>query len=290
MLSWRLGVSAVLIPVLVLICIADYRAGDQGVYLLGLCLLLAARAAWEMAALLGNRIKVDFICVLPLTLIVVVAGWVPHWIMSERPLLLFAELGPPMLGFVFAVLCLFLKGAIRYREPGSSMETLGAEVLIVAYVGVLLTITAQLRWLGGYAALASLIIAAKSGDVGAYTLGRLFGRKKMVPRLSPGKTWMGALGALIGAGAASWAWFQFGAPNLFPKTSACDWYWSVLFGIIIGLVGLGGDLCESLIKRDVEQKDSAELLPGFGGLLDLLDSILYAGPVAYVLWIVLPLG
>jgi phosphatidate cytidylyltransferase len=54
-------------------------------------------------------------------------------------------------------------------------------------------------------------------------------------------------------------------------------------------VGLIGDLCESLVKRDVEKKDSATLLPGFGGLLDLLDSVLYAGPVAYLLWQVIPL-
>ncbi|MEQ9065714.1 MAG: phosphatidate cytidylyltransferase, partial [Gimesia chilikensis] len=71
--------------------------------------------------------------------------------------------------------------------------------------------------------------------------------------------------------------------------SAPAWYWSILFGAIIGVVGLVGDLCESLIKRDVGKKDSAELLPGFGGLLDLLDSPLYAGPVAFLLWKLLPL-
>jgi phosphatidate cytidylyltransferase len=64
----------------------------------------------------------------------------------------------------------------------------------------------------------------------------------------------------------------------------------VLYGIIMGLVGLIGDLCESLIKRDVGQKDSAPLFPGFGGLLDLLDSVIYAGPVAYLLWLTLPLA
>ena len=73
-----------------------------------------------------------------------------------------------------------------------------------------------------------------------------------------------------------------------------DWtppaaHWAILYGVAVGIVGLTGDLCESLIKRDVERKDSAALLPGFGGLLDLLDSVLYAGPVAYVLWLVLPL-
>jgi phosphatidate cytidylyltransferase len=155
-------------------------------------------------------------------------------------------------------------------------------------------VTAQLRWVAGtqagYLALGSLVIAAKSGDIGAYTLGRLFGRRKMVPRLSPGKTWMGGLGALLGAAAGSWAWLTWGTPLFNSAWQAPAWYWSVLYGAIIGVVGLIGDLCESLIKRDVGQKDSAALLPGFGGLLDLLDSVLYAGPVAYVLWLVLPLA
>ena len=63
----------------------------------------------------------------------------------------------------------------------------------------------------------------------------------------------------------------------------------MFYGVVLGVVGLVGDLCESLIKRDMGQKDAAALMPGFGGLLDLLDSILYTGPVAYVLWVVLPL-
>jgi len=111
----------------------------------------------------------------------------------------------------------------------------------------------------------------------------------MTPLLSPGKTWMGALGAVLGAALASWAWFC-SAPALFnPFWVPCPSAAALLFGAVIGVVGLIGDLCESLIKRDVGQKDSATLLPGFGGVLDLLDSVLYAGPVAYILWQILPL-
>jgi phosphatidate cytidylyltransferase len=174
------------------------------------------------------------------------------------------------------------------------METLGSEILVVAYIGLLLAATAQLRFSYGgkvgYLALGSLVIAAKCGDIGAYTLGRLFGKRKMVPLLSPGKTWMGAVGAVFGAAAGSWAWMHF-APGWFHDGSRGPWpIWSILFGAIIGVVGLIGDLCESLIKRDVGRKDSAALMPGFGGLLDLLDSVIYAGPVAYILWRVLPLA
>ena len=62
------------------------------------------------------------------------------------------------------------------------------------------------------------------------------------------------------------------------------WIWAALYGAVIGVAGLIGDLCESLMKRDAEVKDSAALFPGMGGALDLLDSVLYAGPVAYLFW------
>ena len=86
-------------------------------------------------------------------------------------------------------------------------------------------------------------------------------------------------------------------PGLFPspgiqlgaRVGPSGLFWSIVYGAIIGLAGLVGDLCESLVKRDLGKKDAASLLPGFGGLLDLLDSILYAGPVAYVPWKVLPI-
>src|SRR5262249_15073678 len=123
--------------------------------------------------------------------------------------------------FGLAVLWLLASNAFRYRGPGKSMETLGAEVLIVSYAGLLLGLTARLRWVAGeevgalgYYVLGSLIVAAKCGDIGAYTFGRLFGRRKMAPLLSPGKTWAGFVGALLVAGLASYLWLQF-ACNLF---------------------------------------------------------------------------
>jgi phosphatidate cytidylyltransferase len=173
------------------------------------------------------------------------------------------------------------------------MESLGGHLLIVSYVGMLLAATVQLRWVAGaelgYLALGSMVIAVKMGDTGAYTFGRLFGKRKMSPKLSPGKTWAGFVGALVGSGLGAWAWLQFATPLFDAAAQPPAWYWSVCYGVAMGVVGLVGDLCESLIKRDMGQKDAAALMPGFGGLLDLLDSILYAGPVAHVLWVVLPL-
>ncbi len=99
---------------------------------------------------------------------------------------------------------------------------------------------------------------------------------------------MGGLGAVLGAALGSSVWLQFGPGWLSSDREPTSIVFAIVFGAIVGVVGLVGDLAESLIKRDVEKKDSAALMPGFGGLLDLLDSILYAGPVAWILWQILP--
>ena len=300
MLGWRLFLSALLVPALVAIFVLDARSGETAPLLFLLCLALVIRGTWELVRLLKTRnIDPSFSLSALCALAVLGAGW------SERLDRIAPEVGSAAdanaaslaaigLTYSLTVLVLMLGAAIRYREPGRSMEMLGAEVLVVSYVGVLLAVTAQLRWVAGaeagYLVLGSMVIAAKCGDIGAYTLGRLFGKRKMIPRLSPGKTWMGALGAVIGSGLGAWAWLHFGTPMFDSAWRPPAALPAIAYGVMIGIVGLVGDLCESLIKRDVGQKDSAHLLPGFGGLLDLLDSVLYAGPVAYVLWQVLPLA
>lgn len=289
MLGWRLGISAILIPALIGIFRLDHLAGENAPWLFGFVMLLVWRATWEFAVLLKVRsFEPSYLLIATGSTVVVAAAW------SGR---IFSPTGdgltPAMHAFSICLLIVFLRSAIRYREPGKSMETVGCELLGIAYIGCLLAVTAQLRWIAGaqagYLVLASLVIAAKSGDVGGYTLGRLFGKRKMVPTLSPGKTWMGALGAVLGASLASVAWLHFSPAWFFNDVAPCPIGWSLLYGAVIGVVGLIGDLAESLIKRDVEKKDAANLMPGFGGLLDLLDSVLYAGPIALVLWQILPL-
>jgi phosphatidate cytidylyltransferase len=165
-------------------------------------------------------------------------------------------------------------------------------MLGLSYLGILVSTTVQLRWVAGadlcYLPLASVVVVTKCGDTSAYFAGHAIGGKKLSPLISPGKTWAGAIGALFGAALGGYL-----ALSIVPRWLAAEhpaaWYWSVLYGVVIGCLGIVGDLAESLIKRDVGLKDSAPLLPGFGGLLDLLDSVIFVGPVAYVLWLVLPL-
>jgi phosphatidate cytidylyltransferase len=296
MLGWRLLISAILIPAFIGLCYVDAQLGPSAPLLLCITLLIAVRSAWELVALLSTRsFEPSFVQTALLSSLLVVSAWVPHIEGFNR---LVPTGVDPALVFGLAVLWLLASNAIRYQGPGRRMETLGAEVLIVSYAGLLLCLTARLRWIGagpesaaqGYFVLGSLIIATKSGDIGAYTFGRLFGRRKMAPILSPGKTWAGAIGAVVVAALASCAWLQ-GGPRLFNA----HWVPGTLitcltYGVVVAIAGIVGDLCESLIKRDLGKKDAAALLPGFGGLIDLTDSIVFAGPIAYLLWLTLPLA
>lgn len=227
-------------------------------------------------------------------LVIVASTWLKPWGVGVTEAAELSYLGPTMLAFSLVVMVLFLVSAINFEEPGQSMETLSSEILIIVYIGVFLSMTAQLRWVAGaeagYLVLGSLIVVTKGGDIGAYTLGRLFGRKKLSPKLSPGKTWWGARGAVLFSAFFAWLWLTY-MPGLFDETwNPCPWPLAVLYGIVIGTVGMVGDLCESLIKRDVGKKDSSTLMPGFGGILDVLDSILYTGPVAYLFWSLFPMA
>lgn len=296
MLGWRVTISAVLIPALFGWFWWDHHVGRTAWPLLALCLVLVVRGVWELNDLLRTRaFETSFVRTAALSVLVVLAGFAHTWFPeSTGPLAGFASAGPVAAAWSFSLLVLFLAAAVRYEAPGKTVETLGAEWLIVSYLGGLLALTAQLRWVAGapagYLVLGSLLIGTKGGDIGAYTLGRLFGKRKMVPRLSPGKTWAGAFGAVLFSSLGTWTFLAVATPLFDSSWTAPAPHWCLLYGAVLGVVGLIGDLAESLLKRDVGRKDAAALFPGFGGLLDLLDSVLYTGPVAWILWNVLPLA
>ena len=294
MLGWRLFLGPLIIAALIGLLRWDVSFGKSAPVLLALALALAMRSTWELVDLLRVRRQPNYPLLWLLVLAVVASNW--WWVIfgveEFGATSLVYRMGAPSLVFALGALALFVSGLARYRAPGESMETLGVELLVLVYAGLLVATTAQLRWIGpidaGYLPLSSLLVATKCGDTSAFFIGRWFGKTKLSPLVSPGKTQAGGVGALVGAAAGSVAWFHWGVPAIFGVESG-SWYWVALYGLVLGLVGLVGDLAESLIKRDVGKKDSAPLLPGFGGLLDLLDSILFASPVAAVLWNVLPL-
>ena len=189
MLGWRIGISVILIPILIGIFVLDHRAGETAPYLFGLSLLLVWRASYEFSDLLKTRsFSPSFVLIGSCSTLIVAATWLPRLVSQGEDVTLLRNLDCfdlPMLVFGLSILAAFLRGAIRYREPGTTMETLGADILGIAYLGILISVTTQLRWVAGvqagYLVLASLVIGAKCGDIGGYTFGRLFGKKKLVP-------------------------------------------------------------------------------------------------------------
>ena len=123
-----------------------------------------------------------------------------------------------------------------------------------------------------------LVAVTKLTDAGAYVVGSAIGRDKLVPHISPGKTWQGFWGALALAVAGSYlVWWLLGdrAPLLGPVSAG-------ILGLVLALLAVLGDLAESIFKRSLAAKDSGHVMPGIGGFLDLIDSVIFTAPFYYL--------
>jgi phosphatidate cytidylyltransferase len=192
------------------------------------------------------------------------------------------------LALAVAVVVAFAGEMLRYNKPGGVIVHVALTLLAVCYVGLMMAFAARLRVFGGnevgMAALLSFVVVTKCSDIGAYACGRMLGRHKLVPRLSPGKTVEGAVGGVAAACLASLVVFRYVVPALTGSTGQCVWWSWLSYGVLLAFAGMFGDLAESLLKRDMNRKDSSNLIPGMGGVLDFLDSLLFAAPVAYACW------
>lgn len=122
-----------------------------------------------------------------------------------------------------------------------------------------------------------LLAVTKFSDMGAYTFGSLFGKHRLVPHISPKKTWEGLGGALFSALLASY-WMYALMPN---SLSAMTFWDATVLGLLLGFAAVVGDLAESIVKRSTQAKDSSHLLPGIGGVMDLIDSLLFTAPLLF---------
>jgi len=122
------------------------------------------------------------------------------------------------------------------------------------------------------------IVVTKFSDTGAYAVGSLIGRHKMIPRISPGKTWEGFGGAVGVSTLASVLFAHFAGERL----TGMNWQHAVVLGVVLSSAAVMGDLIESLFKREAGVKDSGRYFPGIGGILDLLDSLLFNAPLMYL--------
>jgi phosphatidate cytidylyltransferase len=206
-----------------------------------------------------------------------------------------AAMGWPTITAVLGIIAIFLVEIATYTPNGGAIDRLTAGTFAIVFLGLPLACIVSLRLLRlenlgpdeagrgylGMLPLVSLVAVAKAGDIAAYLGGTLLGRHRMTPSLSPGKTWEGAVASLAGSSAAAWIVLErFGSP-----VTTRPWGGWLVFGICIGLAAMVGDLAESLLKRECGVKDSGRSLGGLGGFLDLVDSLLFAAPVAWLLWV-----
>jgi phosphatidate cytidylyltransferase len=168
------------------------------------------------------------------------------------------------------------------RQTRDAIHDMAGTVLATMYLGGLAWFLIALRvkdtpqFRGSTMVILTVLLIVKSTDIGAYFGGRALGKHKLIPWLSPGKTWEGlvcgvATSAAVGAACAA-------AMQYF------SWEKGLVFGAVIGAIGQVGDLLESMMKRDAAVKDSGTSIPGFGGVLDVIDSPLLAAPFAYLLF------
>lgn len=179
---------------------------------------------------------------------------------------------------------LFLR-QIGCRHVERPWDTMAGTLLGLVYVVFLFNFILKLlvAWgpaLDGRMLVFYLVVVVKVTDIGAYFVGCAIGRHKLIPRISPKKTWEGVLGGLLTGLGASFAFVHFTGGHLGPMVfNGTD---ALILGLVLPVAGVIGDLIESLLKRAAGVKDSGSYIHGMGGLLDVLDSLLFAAPFLYV--------
>jgi phosphatidate cytidylyltransferase len=287
MLRHRLITGTLLALAIASVLAVDGRFAPYFPLLFVVALLGGVLASLEFVALLPVELRPDRSGVLLSVVGVLAANWYSpvRATLGDVPFLpTFADPWHPVfLAFTGVVIAAFLHEMYHYKQPGGQTVRIAMTIFACGYMALLPSFFLRLRWLDGGAdvnfstwLLTLVIFVPKCGDIGAYFTGRLIGRIPFSPKISPKKTWEGYLGgialaALTAVGINAYMpLFRYGAME------------AIGFGCVVGTAGVLGDLAESVIKRDFGQKDAAKKLPGFGGLLDVLDSILFAAPVAYV--------
>lgn len=211
-------------------------------------------------------------------------GMLTGWLLSLAPLVVGIQKELLILFTVTLVILALFMYALFAKEPlQEAMTALAVTVFGVMYVGWLfmhLTLLYGLPY--GKSFIFYVLILVWVGDSGAYYAGKSFGKHPLSPIISPKKTIEGAIGGLAATLFASLAITLIGVINtklvLLPQMG---WRHSVILGVLLAVVSQIGDLCESLLKRSVNVKDSGTLLPGHGGILDRVDGLIFAAPVLY---------
>jgi len=182
-----------------------------------------------------------------------------------------------LMGFlVLTILVCMGKSVLESRQCKSGFLSASGNLLAITYLSIPLSIAGNLHHEGRSKELLLILSVIWAGDMAAYGVGRKWGKHKVTPRISPHKSLEGYLAGFLGSILAALLFGHYFLPA-----------WSVSFlvlaGLVVGAAGMVGDLFESMIKRSADLKDSSNLLPGHGGILDRLDSLFFALPAYYCL-------
>jgi len=181
--------------------------------------------------------------------------------------------------FIIAVLLAIFILQFTRKESNQAIVGVSTTLFGILYISWTFSFLMKLKMISepylpsGSLLVAFLLLVTKSGDIGAYFIGTAFGKHHLIPRISPKKSVEGAIGGFIFSVA-----FAVLSKYYLPTIPV---FHLVILGCLLGILAQVGDLSESLIKRDCQVKDSAGLIPGLGGILDLIDSILFTAPTLY---------
>ncbi len=297
MLSLRLISAACLVSGIILCVYADYwlgqpaQTGRPGIILGVLAILSAAICAGEMTQLFRGKcpgLSIGFsitvgglivaICCVPI-------AW-RHYPVDCQV----GQFGWMMIALTAAVGLAFLFEMVRFGQLPNSTDRIARYALIFAYLILLFGFLIAHRRLHqdnllGAIAVICLFTTVKMSDAAAYFTGITLGKRKLAPKLSPGKTVEGALGSIVGGWLGAAIIIFLVAPLICELPIQKHWWWFLVYGAVVTLFGILGDLAESLLKRDAEIKDSSSWIPGMGGFLDVVDSLVFTAPVSYFLWL-----
>ena len=309
MLIDRLKTSAVLISITAILLYLDATMspeGGEGIWLIPLLLFFSLGTAWDISGLLSNSGRlVHRRATLLATAIITLSACLPMmWPLfgSEYPPNCpVGKLGWIVIASLTSVFLLLLAEMLDYgKGPAGAIERTCSGVFVSVYVGLPMALLVSLRSLGdgnwGLAAILTMIAVTKSTDAGAYFSGKAFGKHKLIPRLSPGKTREGALGGILIATIVAFACLKWLFPAIAGEATGPveatvipgldQPLWGALcLGPVLAITGMIGDLAESLVKRDSNAKDSGNLLPGLGGVWDVTDSLIAAIMPAFLFFV-----
>lgn len=281
MLRHRLPVSLALILAFVGILVVDRWTAPSHFIWMTLVLVAGCLAVSESIPLFASILVRPIV---PVLFACTILCLMSNSIASLMGLQGIATIGPLGCAWVISVCAILISGVILFDDEHPIVPRIATTLMGVAYIGVLGSFLALLRFRGGPDAgafsLALVISAAKGTDIGAYTFGKLLGRHLMTPRLSPKKTWEGALGGLLFSVLFVSA-VTLAERAVMGSQTLDTWSELVAFALIVSVAGQLGDLAESMLKREAHVKDASSSIPGFGGVLDLLDSLLVAAPAGW---------